>query len=180
MKHMIAIVLVSLSTAQALAQSSASYEIESSAFNAGGNPRQGTVLTSAGYRITLDAIGDGVVGVGLASASFQLAGSFTAAYRPPGEVTGVRFKVKDTIRWSPEASAGTYGLYRNAFSSLASGDTGQCLEADIVLPLAAVADVPLPDAGYFFLITARNRIEEEGTKGYRSGGAERPNFAPCP
>jgi len=180
MKHAIAIVLFLLAPLPVLAQSSASYQLESSALNAGGNPRQGTLLTSAGYRVTLDAIGDSVVGVGLASASFQLAGSFTAAYRPPGEVSGVRFKIKDTIRWDPEASAGNYALYRNSLTDLASGDTGQCLGTGIVLPLAPVSDVPAPGAGHFFLVTAHNRLDEEGTKGYRSSGAERPNLAPCP
>ncbi len=180
MKHLIAIALLSVTTAPALAQSSASYRIESRAFNAGGHPQQGTVLASAGYRITLDAIGDGVVGVGRASASFRLEGSFTAVYGPPGEVTGLHLKVKDTIRWDPEPSAGTYALYRNSLGDLASGDAGQCLATNIALPLAPVPDVPAPGDGHFFLVTARNRLDEEGTKGYRSSGAERPNPDPCP
>ncbi len=30
------------------------------------------------------------------------------------------------------------------------------------------------------LVTARNRLGEEGTRGFRSSGAERPGLSPCP
>src|SRR5262245_1497592 len=119
MKHAIAILFV-LTSLPALGQSSASYRLESTAFNAGGNPNKGLVLTSAAYRITLDAIGDGVVGAGLASPSFLVDGSFAASYRPPGEVHDVEFKVKNTMRWQPEPSAGTYAVYRSALTTLLS------------------------------------------------------------
>jgi hypothetical protein len=179
MKRAVAILML-LASAPALSQSSSSYQLESTAFNAGGNPNKGMVLTSATYRITLDAIGDGVVGGGLTSPSFQVDGSFAASYRPPGEVQGVQFKVKDTMRWQPEPSAGTYAVYRSALTTLPAGDTGSCFATDVVLPATPVPDLPAPGTGYFFLVTARNRLEEEGTKGYRSNGAERPNPAPCP
>jgi hypothetical protein len=41
-------------------------------------------------------------------------------------------------------------------------------------------DVPSVTTGYFYLVTADNRLDEEGTKGFRSNGTERGNPAPCP
>ena len=41
------------------------------------------------------------------------------------------------------------------------------------------AAVPAGD-GYFYLVTAENRLDEEGTKGFDSAQVERTNDAPCP
>ena len=38
-----------------------------------------------------------------------------------------------------------------------------------------LVEVPLDQ-----LVTARNRLTEEGTKGFTSAGAQRSNPAPCP
>ncbi len=67
-----------------LAQQSASFKLEEHTFNAGGNPDQGAILTSASFRISLDAIGDAVAATGLTSASFQLDTGFLTGYPPPG------------------------------------------------------------------------------------------------
>ena len=48
----------------------------------------------------------------------------------------------------------------------------------LILNLLA-APVPAGN-GYFYLVTARNRLWEEGTKGSSSAGAQRANPAPCP
>ena len=52
--------LVLLLVFPVLAQESASYKLNEHTFNSGGNPSDGVVLTSASYKITLDAIGDSV------------------------------------------------------------------------------------------------------------------------
>jgi hypothetical protein len=39
---------------------------------------------------------------------------------------------------------------------------------------------PSSGATFFYLATAKNRLGEEGTKGYRSSSVERPNPTPCP
>ena len=42
----------------AVAQQSTSFKLEESTLNAGGHPSGGTVMTSAGFRMSLDAVGD--------------------------------------------------------------------------------------------------------------------------
>lgn len=163
----------------AVAQQSPSYEISDHAFNAGGHPEGGTVPASASFRITLDAIGDPVVGPGLASAAFHMDGSFGSCYPPPGEVHGVRFADADTLDWVPEKSVGSYNLYRDLMSNLSGLGYGQCERQN--LPDEAVTDsdaVPAGD-GYFYLVTAENRLQEEGTKGKDSSGVLRQGSA-CP
>ena len=59
MKRFFLLATILLSGA-ALAQQSASFRLTEHTFNAGGHPSNGTVPSSAGYRITLDAIGTAV------------------------------------------------------------------------------------------------------------------------
>ena len=58
------------------AQTSASFTLEEHTLNAGGTPNGGVTLTSAGFQITLAAIGGNAVATGLSSTSFQLDGGF--------------------------------------------------------------------------------------------------------
>ena len=165
----------------AFAQESTSYKVKESVFNAGGDPSQGSVLSSASYRIRLDAVGDSVVQTGLQGPSFHLDGGFVSAYPPPAEIAGLRFLAdKVTLRWDPEKSVGAYNLYRGPLTALAGGSTGSCLQATIAGEAATDQATPPLGDGYFYLTTARNRLDEEGTKGYRSSGVERPNPLPCP
>ena len=62
------------------AQTSANYQIEQGTFNNGGNPSP--ELVSAGYRMTLDAIGDGLAATGLSSGSYEMDPGFPPAYAP--------------------------------------------------------------------------------------------------
>ena len=166
--------------ASALAQHSASYNISDHVFNAGGHPDAGTVLTSDSFRISLDLIGDGAVGLTLGSASFRMGGSFAACYPPPGEVPDLRFSEVGVLEWEPERSMGTYNLYRDLVSSLAGGDYGECEQYGLPGESAIDNDpVPVGD-GFFYLVTVENRLGEEGTKGLDSAGSERsnPNFCP--
>jgi hypothetical protein len=170
-----------LVTGVALAQQSPSYKLQESTFNNGGDPAGGAFASSAGYRIKLDALGGGVLGTGLSSGSFRMDGGFVAAYPPPTEVLALRFDPpgKSSLSWNPERSAGSYNLYRAGVSTL-PGTFGACFQSGIAGASATDAAVPAAGAGTFYLVTVRNRLAEEGTKGYRSNGVERTNAAPCP
>lgn len=163
----------------ALAQQSASYKLQESVLNAGGHPAQGTVLSSASFKIKLDSIGEGLAGIALGSASYHADGGFVGAYPPPGEVTGDYFRTKTMLAWNPEKSVGVYNVYRNTIATL-PGAFGTCLGGSV--PDASYTDATVPSAGtgYFYLVTAENRLGEEGTKGYQSSGVQRTNTAACP
>jgi hypothetical protein len=153
-----------------LAQQSASYKLTESVFNEGGHPDDSTVLTSASFRITLDAIGDGLSGVSLSSGSFRVDGGFVGSYPPPGEVQGLFFFDKDWMWWDLERSAGDYNVYRDDL----------CLWPGISAPPAPDPDIPSPGSHHSYLVTVENLLDEEGTKGYDSYWGERPNDSPCP
>jgi len=176
----LAVVLVALcAMLPSAAQTSASYKMSEHAFNEGGHPLQGTVLSSASFRVKLDAIGDGILGTALASASFRMDGGFVNGYPPPGEVVGDLFASKTLLTWSPEKSVGTYDLYRDTLANLKI-TFGTCLTSGLTAASYTDAQVPSAGSGYFYLITAENRLGEEGTKGKQSSGVERPNAAACP
>ncbi len=164
----------------ALAQTSASYKLTESVLNDGGDPSKGTFGTSASNRIKLDSIGDGLLGVGLASATYHMDGGFVDVYPPPGEVQQQLFSNKTTMVWSPEKSIGQYCVYRDSLAVLSGGGTGTCFSPGLIAESAVDASSPAAGQGYFYLVTAGNRLGEEGTKGFRSTGAERPNPSPCP
>ena len=167
--------------APASAQQSASYKLNESAINSGGDPTGGVSLASASWRIKLDAIGDGILGANLASASFHMDGGFVSAYPPPGEVMNLNVEANArTLTWDPERSVGDYNLYRELVSTLPGLGYGRCSQS--ALTFTAATDVEVPPVGrcYFYLVTAENRLSEEGTKGFDGAGRERPNPVPCP
>ena len=167
--------------ATTLAQTSASYKLQEYTFNNGGDPAKGSFASSASYRIKLDAIGDAIVsGSAMTSASNRMEGGFVDDYPPPGEVKGDLFTNKTTLTWSPEKSVGTYDVYRAVLSTLPGLAYGACLQNGLTTETATDATTPSAGQGYFYLITARNRLGEIGTKGYASSGTERVNAAPCP
>lgn len=163
----------------ATAQTSASYKLTESTLNNGGDPRDGAYAASAGFHLKLDAIGDAALGVGLASAGWHMDAGFVDAYRPPGEIAGVLWPSKTTLQWTPEGSVGDYEVYRDAVSTL-PGSYGSCFASSLTNESATEASSPVAGTGWFYLVTARNRLLEEGTKGNRTGGVERPNPSPCP
>ncbi len=175
----VAIILV-LAATPALAQTSTNYKLRESVFNAGGDPLQGSVLASASYHVKLDSIGEGIAAGELASASYGSSSSFVSTYAPPGEVQQLVFSDKQTIQWHPEKSIGQYELYRDAIAALLGGSAGSCFSAGLLSETATDAATPSAGQGYFYLATARNRLGEEGTKGFKSNGMERPNVSPCP
>ena len=163
-----------------LAQSSASYVLEEHTFNAGGNPADSVIASSLSFRITLDSIGGGPSGAGLSSASHRVDAGFTAVYPPPGEVHNLLFLSRVELAWDGEPSIGSYALYRGLISELPALSYGGCAQAPLNTPNATDADpVPAGD-GFFVLVTARNLLAEEGSKGTRSDGTPRANPAACP
>jgi hypothetical protein len=180
MKRLAFLLLVGLIALPVLAQESSSYKIKESVFNAGGHPQDGAILTSASYRIKLDSAGEGVVAVGVVSASFHMDGSFMGAYPPPGEVYDLLFSDKTTMTWDSEKSTGTYNIYRDLMGTLSGGAFGTCFAHDLAAPTNTEPNTPPVNDGWFYLVTAENRLREEGTKGFRSSGTERGNPLPCP
>jgi len=179
MKKNLGIVLFLSAASVALAQQSASYKLTESTFNAGGHPTGGIVLGSASYLVRLDAIGDSVAGVFPASASFRVDQGFVARYPAPTEVSGVRFVNKTNLAWNAEKSTGVYHVYRDLLGTL-PGSFGACWQSSISGTAATDATVPTAGSALFYLVTAENRLGEEGVKGYSSSGAQEPNPAPCP
>jgi hypothetical protein len=171
---------VLLLATSAAAQQSASFRMSEHTFNAGGHPSGGQVMASASFRLTYDAVGAPVVGWEMSAPSFRMDASFGSSYRPPGEVAGLRFDDDVTLAWNPERSTGTYGLYRDLMSGLPGLGYGACLRGDLGSAGFRDTETPPHGSGFFYLVTASNRLREEGTKGQDSTGNERANAAPCP
>jgi hypothetical protein len=172
--------LAVLASAAASAQQSASFKLEESTFNSGGNPGNGPSPASASNKLTLSSIGDGSVAASLSSASFHLAINFVSAYPPPVETSGLRFSAnKQTLTWSAVAGADDYNLYRGGLASLSALGYGSCFQQHISGSTTADAAVPSVGTGFFYLVTAENLLDEEGTKGFASSGAERAGTV-CP
>ena len=171
------VLFLSLWAAPSAAQSSTSYKLTESVFNAGGNPSP--VLASASYAMTLDAVGDSVSGTNLASASYSSDAGFAAWFHPPGEVLDLRFTDSTHLAWDPEPSVGSYNLYRGLVSGL-SGGYGVCLSSGLTGESGVDASTPSAGQCFFYLVTAENRLAEEGTLGHTSSGVERANQGPCP
>ncbi len=157
-----------------LAPSSASYRLTESVLNAGGPPAQG-----ASYRLSLHSIGDAVAATGLSSPSYRLDAGFVPLLPPPGEVRGLRWNTKSDLEWNPEKSVGTYSAYKDTLTTF-PGTYGACFATDVTTEGTTDVATPAAGTGWFYLVTAENRLGEEGTKGNRSDGVERGNPAPCP
>jgi len=163
--------LALLLASTALAQSSESFDLEERVLNSGGTPAGGTVPASAGFRVTLASIGEALSATGAGSASFAVDSSFASAYPPPGEAVGLRFPDAQTLEWAPERSTGGYNLYRGALGEFLG--FGACLRQGIPDETTSDDDPVPPGSGFFYLVTASNRLGEEGTKGFQGDGAER-------
>jgi hypothetical protein len=174
------VVVLALLPGPAAAQTSTSFRLEEHTFNSGGHPNAGIVMTSASFRMTFDALGDGIVATGLNSPSFHADVGFGNAYPPPSEVLNLRFTSVNTLVWNPEKSVGVYNLYRDSLSALSGLGYGQCEQYDLPGESATDTDPLSVSDGYFYLVTAENRRGEEGTKGFDSSDGERPNPSACP
>lgn len=168
-----------LAMGPAAAQSSVHDHLTETSIDSGGDPGNGGKPASSHFRLSLDAIGDALVRTGLASASFHLDGGFVGRYPPPGEVQGLRLIAPATVQWNPEPSASEYETYRGLMSTL-PGSYGDCFAGALTSVNVSDASTPSVGQGYFYLVTARNRLGEEGPKGYRSDGTVEANLSPCP
>jgi hypothetical protein len=167
----------SLASSPVSAQESTHFTLRECLFNEGGNPNGGVILTSANFKVTVDAVGEGLVGTSLGSASFLMDAGFVSPYLPPKEVLNLLFQSDETLVWDAEESRGSYNLYRGPLSD--PSDYGTCKEHGITAETTTDSDDPGVGNGYFYLVTVTNRLDEEGTKGYGSSG-ERSNLDPCP
>jgi len=162
------------SVASVPAQQSASYKLDEHVFNAGGNPAGGVILTSAGFRMTLDSLGETLEPRGLSGASYQVLGGFVTGFPPPGEVTGLDFTDETNLVWDTEPSAGVYNLYRDSLGVISGPGFGACFQPG--LPGTGTTDtepIPMPASGFFYLVTVENSLHQEGTKGFQTGGIPR-------
>ncbi len=179
---MIVAALLLLAIGAASGQQSTSFTLEEHVFNAGGHPQAGAIPTSASFQITLDALGEGLVAAPMFSTSFQMEGGFGSAYPPPGEAEALRFTDATTLIWDHERSRGDYALYQGLVTVPFDADYGLCEQPPPVLATETATVTALPGTGdvLFFLATARNRLAEEGPKGFDYFGVERGNPVPCP
>jgi len=162
------------------AQQSASFKIEEQTFNAGGHPLDGTEISSTGHRISLGALGQGVTLLELSSASYSMHAGFVGLNPPPGEVANVRFSDTVTLAWDRERSVGTYNLYLESVTAPFDPGYGTCQASGITTELGTIAATPPPGEAIFVLVTAENRLGEEGVKGASSAGILRDNTNACP
>jgi hypothetical protein len=166
----------------AVAQVSESFRVSDGTFNSGGHADPAGVMTSASFRVSLDAIGDGVSGLrSPGGASYRVHGGFVDAYSPPAEVVGVHWIDRVTAAWSPARSAGIYSIHSGSLEVLrGSGSPADCLATGIAGTGAVVPQLPSAGTGRFYLVSARNHVGEEGSRGSDSNGVERPRGTDCP
>jgi len=162
------------------AQQSASFKIEEQTFNAGGHPRGGMELSSPGHLISLGALGRGMTILELSSTSYTMSASFAGLNPPPGEVANVRFTGPLSLAWDRERSVGTYNLYLESVTVPFDPGYGTCQASGITTELETIAATPPPGEAIFILVTAQNRLGEEGVKGASSAGILRDNTNACP
>jgi hypothetical protein len=161
------------------AQESAHFRLHEAVFNAAGHPAQALTMTSGSWRLSLDALGDGLADASLSSPSFTLGAGMIASHPAPGEVGLLRYLDQQRLAWTGAPSAGDYDLYRGVLAR-PQIDFGTCLQSGIVGTTATDPAVPPTLTGWFYLVTVRNDLGEEGTLGHTSAGSVRPNTAPCP
>lgn len=155
------------------AQESASFRLNEHVLNLGGHPDRSGTAGSASYRVSLDSLGETLVRTGLSSTSFRMDAAFGSAYPPPGEVDALGFLDASTLVWSAERSVGSYNVYRGALTAVAAQGYGDCWQQGLVGQTATDTDPVPAGGGFFYLVTASNRLREEGGKGRDSDDAGR-------
>lgn len=178
--------LAALASLPAAAQQSVNFKLEEHAFNSGGGLADSERPASANFAISLHAVGASTVAEGLSSPSHSMDASFAWLFPPPGEVRNLRVygpseagPSAHDLSWDAERSAGTYNLYRDLLGALSGLQFGQCEQTALTVPVTSDSGTPPPGDGFFYLVTAANRLAEEGIKGVSSDGAERAGST-CP
>ncbi len=118
----------------------------------------------------------------MSSTSFEMEGGFGSGYPPPGEAENLRFTDATTLVWDPERSRGSYALYQGLVTVPFDTGYGLCEQPPPALATETATVTALTGTGdaLFFLVTVRNRLAEEGPKGFDHAGVERGNPLPCP
>jgi hypothetical protein len=163
------------------AQEGVRFRVTEHARNAGGSPVAGSPVASQRFEVDPSSIGDGVTRHSLLGARFRGAAGFSLGFRPAGEVFGLVIGSDHrTLGWSPEPSVGHYHVYRDSIGALSQLGYGTCLASDVETTTHDDPESPADGDGYFYLVTASDRLHREGTKGASSAGIPRANPAPCP
>lgn len=161
-------------------QQSASYRLSEGVFNSCGRAGS-SALTSATYRIRLDAMGGSFSDLPLSGPSLRLAGGFVADYRPAGPVPGLSFSASDALEWGPERSAGSYNVYRGALPSFPlASDASTCLLSGLTSRSVGSLTAPPPGQAFYYFVSARNLLDEEGPSRVDPSGVPHAPSNPCP
>jgi hypothetical protein len=180
-RFLAAAVIVGVAGSPAPAQESASFDQREHVMHAGGRPSQGTIATSASFRVTLDAVGSPAGSrVALIGATFRSTAGFVAGLVPSWEVDNLQFLDVDSLVWSPSSGVGDYAIYRGTLSALGGATWGACLSFGSAIPEASDATPVPPGTAFGYLVAARNRLREEATLGSTSSGARRLASTSCP
>ncbi len=162
--------LLLLAGGAAMAQSGANWSVEDHSFNSGGTPVEGdTPLSPSGWELTLASIGDATRPVTAAGLSYSVTVGFGSAFEVPGEVMNLVFTTAQTISWDADSSADQYNLYRDDTSD----GYGNCEEQGLLAVTTTDASAPTPGNTFHYLVTASNRVAQEGTKGFQTDMTER-------
>jgi hypothetical protein len=85
----------------------------------------------------------------------------------------------DSFSWDPEPHSTTYDVYRGDLPGSLPVSYGACFASGLGVPTFSDPAEPLPDAGFFYLVSGvKDGIR--GSLGFDSDGRQRPNTAPCP
>lgn len=169
-----------LATLAVTAAVGADYRLDELTFNAGGHPLGGARVESTSYSLQLDSVGETLSAPELRSTSYSMDVGHPRRYPPAREVVGLRLMGdKTTLTWFPERSVGSYRVYGGSLAWLPL-NYGVCNAHDLASHQVTIEDLPAPGEGFFYVVTARTTLMEEGPKGYDSTGALRTNPAPCP
>ena len=128
----------------------------------------------------LEAIGDTVGFAEPTSPSYGVTPGFVSAFGPASEVLALTFDDATTISWGGQPNATGYNIYSHDLGSLSGTDNGGCLESTVAGNSYLAVGTPAAAEGFFYLVTAINRLAEEGTPGSDSQGTERGNAGACP
>jgi len=153
------------------AQQSASYRVEESSVNSGGSA--GSALSSANYQITLGSLGEAAATqVVLVSPGYENEPGLIASNAPAGDVPNLRLSGAGALAWDPASSAASYNVYRGFVDELDLG-YGTCLESGLTNPVTTDASSPASGRSFFYLVSASNRLAEEGSAGLSSSALQR-------
>ncbi|HKQ97826.1 MAG TPA: hypothetical protein VJV75_08125 [Candidatus Polarisedimenticolia bacterium] len=168
-----------LASIPAVAQQSPSHKLEEPVFNAAGHPAAGIVPSSTSHRITLGSLGDPIAPQRLFGSASMLDAGFLLSYLPPQEVRNILFTGPTTLVWDRDPSSDLYNLYRGLVSTLPGLGYGPCAQAGLAGNTVTDTTVPGVGTAFFYLVTAENRLGEEGSKGTDSAGHQRAGSL-CP